>query len=1487
MEEMQSNHQPVDLKRLDIVGYVSYPNLINTWNRHVGTLYQISPNLNEIKTNVIHWIFKTDHTKQAHAMKGILKLFKESNNHFPSRLYMSDWPLFSQSSTFFKYFEKREGHYVLKEEYKTRQQFSLVYECHYRYDEILSGWSRLPLRHFSPRLQDFLKAFYKYKFLIARDENACARLVEKWNQFTIPEHISQYLLKYRLEKDCCGIERVDLDTKGFDEDQARAFRYKLSSWLKAEGHRIKELFTLPRDTSQTLLPSVMPVVEILTAIIAPRAELAQGGEFEDIPVRGVDIDIPEDTDEQNIRYLERLSNAVLSKTSKIETYGIAPDAKIGGHIRMKGVDIGGVKLSVNPRQPVSVLGGNNPVIDSQKFIQVIGEASNRGKEEAQSMSVSAFGGTAEGSVQIHGTQVIGQQNVFHSSYPVDTQSKGPIWFEVREPVPSFTGRRRQLNEVHNMVQRHLGQGELELTVISQITSISGLGGIGKSELARRYAQKYAKAYEENVIWIDAENHRTLRDSFIRLANKLKIATKTSDGKERAMQSIVEDTYQHFAQGKSLFIFDNAEQYRTVKEVVKTEKRKEEIKIKEEGIDQFLPNTLPPEANKPFILITSRNQKWEKQIALLELDTFTEDEAIVFIKEALDIKDTSQDADIQQLADSLQMFPLALEQAVAYIKQQDELEKIIDPGKKFKISDYLKLYEAEKLLDYSFGGESTNPYTKTTFFTWQVTLEAIKKKDGGQLALNILDIMAYCKPDNITTKLFLDLKEVSQKGKLRVAVQWLKQRLLDGRNDVKEASQEGKLGVAVKWLKQYSMVKEVQGELNIHRLVQHVIRLGLQKQMQEEATLRKALTLFNNMLEKATPEKVKYIQHAHSIWQYASGHKALVKKFIGMSIHIAEVLDNQGKYEEALQIYQEVFKKQKEKLGPNHIKTLITRRDMAYVLKNQGKYEEALQIYQEVCEKEKEKLGPNHPDTLTTLHYMALVLKNKGKYEEALQIYQEVFEKEKEVLGPNHPDTLITRNNMASVLDSQGKYEEALQICQEVFEKRKEKLGPDHPDTLITRNNMASVLDNQGNYEEALQIYQEVFEKRKEILGLDHPDTLITLHNMASVLDNQGKYEEALQIYQEVFEKRKEILGPDHPDTLTTLHNMAYVLENQGKYEEVLQIYQEVFEKRKEKLGPDHPDTLITLHNMAYVLDNQGKYEEALQIYQEVCEKEKEKLGPDHPDTLTTLHNMALVLKNQGKYEEALQIYQEVCEKEKLGPDHPDTLITRNNMASVLDNQGKYEEALQIYQEVCEKEKEKLGPDHPDTLITRNNMACVLDNQGKYEEALQIYQEVFEKRKEILGPDHPHTLTTLHNMALVLKNQGKYEEALQIYQEVFEKRKEILGLDHPDTLITLHNMASVLDNQRKYEEALQIYQEVCEKRKGILGPDHPHTLTTLHNMALVLKNQGKYEEALQIYQEVFEKRKEILGLDNTKTLTTLHNMASVLDNQGKYEEALQI
>ena len=170
---------------------------------------------------------------------------------------------------------------------------------------------------------------------------------------------------------------------------------------------------------------------------------------------------------------------------------------------------------------------------------------------------------------------------------------GSIWFDVREPVETFTGRTEELDELRKLVQR-----KDKSTVISQTISISGLGGIGKSELARKYVHEYSQEYDGNVIWINAECFATIVESFQRLAqDKLGISTKNIDGEEKDIKSIVEDVYKYFAKKKSLFVFDDAEKYRMQQK-------------KDEGVDKFLPfSCLASNTNKPYFIITFRNQKW--------------------------------------------------------------------------------------------------------------------------------------------------------------------------------------------------------------------------------------------------------------------------------------------------------------------------------------------------------------------------------------------------------------------------------------------------------------------------------------------------------------------------------------------------------------------------------------------------------------------------------------------------------------------------------------------------------------------------------------------------------------------------------------------------------------------------------------------------------------------------------------------------------------
>ncbi|HEY6435402.1 MAG TPA: tetratricopeptide repeat protein, partial [Ignavibacteriaceae bacterium] len=344
------------------------------------------------------------------------------------------------------------------------------------------------------------------------------------------------------------------------------------------------------------------------------------------------------------------------------------------------------------------------------------------------------------------------------------------------------------------------------------------------------------------------------------------------------------------------------------------------------------------------------------------------------------------------------------------------KKLEDVEQKFEIAHYLTRYEekARELLNFDFPEDNSNFYTKTTFITWEVTLEKIMQNEYGQQTVEVLQTIAYFAPDNIPTKIFLEL--------------------------VKGDAE--KLASILQLPAQYSMFKLEKGVINIHRLVQQVIRLRLEEQKNEKETLMKALELIITPIEEGTAECSKCLTHAISAWNYASKHNDMIlaKKLSEVSGLITSKLIDEIRYQDAHTFTIQTLEslKNKLKVGAEHSSTLTTKHWMAYALDKQGKYDEASRIYEEVLKMQERVLGAEHPSTLTSKHNMAYALNNQGKFDDALRIYEDVLKMRERVLGAEHPDTLTTKHNMALALDNQGKYDEALRIYEEVL-KIKERV----------------------------------------------------------------------------------------------------------------------------------------------------------------------------------------------------------------------------------------------------------------------------------------------------------------------------------------------------------------------------------------------------------------------------------------------------------------
>lgn len=180
----------IPVEELDVIGYLTYPTLINTCNRQVGTYYSLSIEIELNPGSYMGWFeenFDTITPFSIHAMDNIVRAFKNADQKCPQRFYMEEWPVLTRADQFYKHviFNRSKKKYVwsggltiktLKGEFIK----AIRRDVGFKYDQGLSLWSSLPLRNVAPQFRELLVNFFnRYNALSVEKQEQLLALMEK------------------------------------------------------------------------------------------------------------------------------------------------------------------------------------------------------------------------------------------------------------------------------------------------------------------------------------------------------------------------------------------------------------------------------------------------------------------------------------------------------------------------------------------------------------------------------------------------------------------------------------------------------------------------------------------------------------------------------------------------------------------------------------------------------------------------------------------------------------------------------------------------------------------------------------------------------------------------------------------------------------------------------------------------------------------------------------------------------------------------------------------------------------------------------------------------------------------------------------------------------------------------------------------------------------------------------------------------------------
>ena len=754
-------------------------------------------------------------------------------------------------------------------------------------------------------------------------------------------------------------------------------------------------------------------------------------------------------------------------------------------------------------------------------------------------------------------QVIGDHTTVHiypapvpSVHPSQPAASAPVW---NVPFPEkkfFIGREALLKQLRTQLTT------TQTAALGQ--TISGLGGIGKTQLAVKYAYRHRQEYQA-VLWAHAETTESLTTSYTVIARLLQLPQKDTQDQGEIIQG-VKDWLSH--QQHWLLILDNADEP-----------------------DVLIP-FLPLQVGGHLIVTTRAADLSHLGLGFehaLTVPKFTKQQDVPFLLRRAGFQKVSRQerAYARRIADELDGLPLALNQAGVYLTATGS-----------SLAAYWKLYQQRRKTMLS--KQDDREYPRSVASTLLLSFGQVEQRN--RAAADLLRLCAFLAPDAIPEELLNDgAKELG-----------------DTLSSLAEDAYQ--LNQAFADLRACSLLirNPHTGTLSVHRLVQAVVRDSMtseQQQQWEQHALLAINATFPASGYRTWFQCERLLPHAlmiiRTIQQFPATSEA------GRLLHeTAFYLQDRARYQEAEPLYQRALALREQLLGPEHPDVALTLNGLGRLYYDQSNYQQAESLHQRALVIQERQLGPEHPEVARTLAYLARLLREQARYAEAEQLYQRMVRIQKQ-LGPEHLDVALTFHGLATFFHQQGQSSEAEQFYQQalpILEREK------HPDRALVLNGLAILFHQQAQYAEAEQFYRRALPTLEQQLGPLHPKVAYLLSNLAASCIELGKYAEAEQHLLRALEICEQRLGPEHHGTAYPLSNLALLYQKQRRFTEAEQLSQRAVEICQKQVGLKHPDTIATLHDLAEIYRQQGKYEQAQQVYQQFLAISEEQLGKEHPHT---------------------------------------------------------------------------------------------------------------------------------------------------------------------------------------------------------------------------------------------------------------------------------
>jgi tetratricopeptide (TPR) repeat protein len=540
--------------------------------------------------------------------------------------------------------------------------------------------------------------------------------------------------------------------------------------------------------------------------------------------------------------------------------------------------------------------------------------------------------------------------------------------------------------------------------------LTGISGVGKTQLAAAYARARLADNWRLIAWVNARDSETLLAGLVAVAE----AAGLSVGGFQPQAADVGQAVRRWLEvdgNRRLLVFDDLE-------------------------DPDLLRPFVPAAGAARVLINLTGEPAAELGTSVPINVFSAEEALALLGERTGLAD--EDGALA-LAVQLGYLPLALDQAAGVIAKQH-----------MNYAAYLAKLRVLSAGNFLARGEDEErqPSPPGVAETVLLAMEAASAADPIGVSIAVIELTAMLSPAVVHRDL---LRAAGQAGTLlgrgrRVAAAMVDQAL-------ERLNERSLLG--------FSLNSQA---VSVHRLVAQVVRSGLARQGRLVTACRAAASavegsaaaLANRGDHAAVREMIGQVT---ALAENAVAAPDDVGETLARTLtrlrslaldHLAELGDSTPR---AIEIGEPLIADHERLLGASHPDTLNARDSLAAANEDAGRVAEAIQLLEQTLARQERRLGPDDPDTIRSRNDLARAYREAGRVADAVPLVEQTLAARERQYGADHPSTLASRNNLASAYRATGRPAEAIPLFEKNLAACERLFGADHSKTLASRRNL--------------------------------------------------------------------------------------------------------------------------------------------------------------------------------------------------------------------------------------------------------------------------------------------------------------------------------------------------------------------------------------------------------------------------------------------------